>query len=166
MGSLLLSSACALQDWSLFPPVLWKPWNQILLALSTRFPGDSISLSDLQAWKPDMVFRTFTTDENFFCIIVLQSVGHPPGRCEIWFHRDCTPSIILQTLLLCLWMWGIFFLVGPSVFLLLVVQQLVTILVLSQEEITTCPSILPYWTGSQAWSLSCISRSSLRQLAC
>ena len=36
---------CALRDWSLFPLVLWKVYNQILLA---RFPGDSQSL----CWIP------------------------------------------------------------------------------------------------------------------
>ena len=43
---------------------------------------------------------------------------------------------------------GAFFLVGSSVFLLMAVQQLVVILVLSQEEISTRPSSPPSWTGS------------------
>ena len=34
-----------LQDVSLFPPVLCKSYNQILLALKARFPGDSQSFS-------------------------------------------------------------------------------------------------------------------------
>ena len=45
--------------------------------------------------------------------------------------------------LLCLWTWGIFFLVDSSVLLLMLVQQLVVILVFSQEEMSTCPSTLP-----------------------
>ena len=56
VGSQILSSeswcmqdlACALQDWSLFPPVLWKSYNQIPLAFKVRFPGDSQSL----CWIP------------------------------------------------------------------------------------------------------------------
>ena len=65
VGSLLLSSESwcmegfvyALQDWSLFPPVLWKSCNQISLAFKVRFPGDS----QPQAGKTDVGFRTFTT---------------------------------------------------------------------------------------------------------
>ena len=52
MESLLLSSetwctqdfVCALQAWSLFPAVLWKSYNKILLCFKIRFPGDSHSL--------------------------------------------------------------------------------------------------------------------------
>ena len=39
--------------------------------------------------------------------------------------------------------YGISFLVGYSIFLLLAVQQLVVILVLSQEEVSACPSTPP-----------------------
>ena len=47
MWSLLLSSGswytqdfvCALQDWSLFPPVLWKSYNQTPLASRSDSPG-------------------------------------------------------------------------------------------------------------------------------
>ena len=39
----------------------------------------------------------------FFSIIVLQYVGHPPGRYEIWFYHDCAPPTISLKLLLCLW---------------------------------------------------------------
>ena len=151
MGSLLLSSVCALQNWSLFPPVLWKPYNQSLLAFSTRFPRNSQSLCWISRlgslkWCSELSQQC----ENFFGIIVLQSMGHSPGRYEIWFYGDCTPAIILQPLLLCLWTWDIFFWWVPvSSCCWLVVQQLVAILVLSQEEITTCPSTLPSWTRSR-----------------
>ena len=47
--------------------------------------------------------------ENFFGIIFLQSVGHPPGGYGIWFYHDYAPPIILLWLLLCLWMKSIFF---------------------------------------------------------
>ena len=40
---------------------------------------------------------------------------------------------------------GVSFLVGSSVLLLMVVQQLVAILVLSQEKISACPSTLACW---------------------
>ena len=69
----------ALQDWSLFPSVLWKFYKQILLALKARFPGDSqylcqISRLESLMWgsEPSKQFKIF------FGIIVLGSVGHPP----------------------------------------------------------------------------------------
>ena len=40
--------------------------------------------------------------ENFFAIIVLQFVGHPPGGCGIWFYPDCAPPTV-SLWLLCLW---------------------------------------------------------------
>jgi len=40
-----------------------------------------------------------------------------------------------------------FFLVGSSILLSMIVQQLVAILVLSQEEMSTRPSTLPSLTG-------------------
>ena len=46
---------------SLFPPVLWKSYNQIPLIFKVRFSGDSHSLLDPQAGKPVMGLRTFTT---------------------------------------------------------------------------------------------------------
>ena len=39
--------------------------------------------------------------ENFFGIIVLQSVGHPPGGCGILFDHNCAPPTILLQLLFC-----------------------------------------------------------------
>ena len=40
---------------------------------------------------------------------VVAVVSHPPSSYGIWFYCDCTPSTISLWLLLCLWMWGIFF---------------------------------------------------------
>ena len=93
---------------SLFPPALWKSYNQILLNLKARFPGDSQSL----CWIPRLGSLMWGLEssqqwENFFGIILLP-VGHPPGGYGIWFHCDCTPPTILLWLH-CLWMWGIFY---------------------------------------------------------
>ena len=46
--------------------------------------------------------------QNFFCIIVLQFVGHPPRGYGIWFYCGCAPSTISLLFLLRLWTWGIF----------------------------------------------------------
>lgn len=56
-------------------------------------------------------------------------------------------------LLLCHWTQRIF-LVGSRILLLMVVQQLVTILVLSQEEMSTGTSTLPSWTRGPFFFLS------------
>ena len=129
----------------LFPLVLWKSCNQIPLAFKVRFPGDSQSFCQIPrlgsltwGWEPSQQW------ENFFGIIVLQFVGHPPGGYGIWFYCDCAPPTILLQFLLCLWTWGILFWWVP---VLMVVQQLVVILVLLQEEMSTHPSTLPSWTS-------------------
>ena len=45
-----------------------------------------------------------------FCrIIVLWFVSHPPSVYEICFYCDSAPPTVSLWLLLCLWMWGIFF---------------------------------------------------------
>ena len=83
---------------SLFPPVLSKSCNQILLAFKVWFSRDSSShcrtprLGSLM-WgsEPSLQWA------DFFGISVLQFVSHPPS------------STVSLWLLLCLWMWGIFF---------------------------------------------------------
>ena len=47
--------------------------------------------------------------EGLCGIIVLQFVSHPPSGYGIWFYCDCAPPTISLRLLLCIWMWGIFF---------------------------------------------------------
>ena len=58
---------------SLFPPVLWKSCNQILLAFKVRFPGDLPSLCCPQAEKPDVGLRMFTAVREllwYYCSLV------------------------------------------------------------------------------------------------
>ena len=52
---------CALQGESLFLRVLWKSCNQILLAFKVSPWEFPVPLLDLQAGKPDMGLRSFTT---------------------------------------------------------------------------------------------------------
>ena len=52
------------------------------------------------------------------------------------FKCSCVPLATLLWLLLCPWLWGIFFLVGSNIRLSIVVQQLVAILVFSQKMST------------------------------
>ena len=88
---------------SLLPPAFWKSYNQILLALKARFPGDSQSLYQILR----LASLTWSSNpskqcENFFGIIILQSVGHPPSGYRIWFYLDCTPPTTSLQFLLCL----------------------------------------------------------------
>ena len=111
VGSVLLSPG----TWAhialfLFPPVLWRSCNPVPLAFKVRFPGDSQSLGKIPRLESLMWgLEPSQLCKNFFGIIVLQFVVHPPSKISIWFYGDCAlPTISLQ-LLLCPWMWGIFF---------------------------------------------------------
>ena len=138
LGSLLLPLVlgarkiflCHSRVESLFLPVLLKSCNQILLACKVRFPGDSQSLT----WISKLGKLTWGSEpsqqgENLFGISILQFCGHPLREYWIWFYNYCTPPTIWLWLLL--WIWGICF-GSSSVFLLMIVQQLVTIFLFSQ----------------------------------
>ena len=144
----LLWSWCAqnfvyvLQDWSLFfPSVLWKSYNQILLAFRVRFPGLPVPLSDPMAGKPDMGFRTFTTLRELLWHYCSPACGSPTQK--IW------DLIFFMTVCLLLSNLGFFFFSGCGVcsfggfqchpvwlqiFAGCPPAKLVAILVLSQEE--------------------------------
>ena len=95
---------------SLFPPILSESCNQIPLAFKVWFSRNSSS----RFWTPRLGSLTWGSEPSLqwvdFCgINVLQSVSHPPSSYGIWFSCDCTPPAVSLWLLLCLWMWGIFF---------------------------------------------------------
>lgn len=78
---------------SLFPPVLWssiiKP-----LTFQVRFPRDSscpsVGSPGWEVWRGVQNLHHSGRTSG----IVLQSVGHPPGRYGIWFYHDCAPNAI------------------------------------------------------------------------
>ena len=114
----------------------------------SRIPwGFPVTLSDLQAEQPDMGLRTFTTVGEllwYYCSLVC-------GSPTQWFWvlillRLCISYHPIVGSSLCLNMGYLLF-VGSSVLLSMVVQQLVAILVFSQEEMRAHPSTLPSWTG-------------------
>ena len=132
---------------SLLPPVLSKSCNQIPLVFKVWFSENFSS----RCWTPRFRSLTWGSEPSLhrvdFCgISVLHFVSHPPSSYGIWFYCDCTPPTVSLQLFLCPWMWGIF-LVSSSVFLLMIVQQLVVIPVLSQEGVSARPSTLPSWTN-------------------
>ena len=95
---------------SLFPPVLSKSFNQIPLAFKVWFSRNS----SFCCWIPRLGSLTWGSETSLqwvdFCAIsVRQSVSHPPSSYGFWFCWDCAPPTISLWLLLCLWMWGIFF---------------------------------------------------------
>ena len=116
VGSLLLSSGsrcmqnfvCALQDWSLCLPL--SRGSPII-----KSRPDSLGISQSLCQIPRLGSLTWGSEpsqqwENFFGIIFLQFVGHPPGRYGTLFYRDCTLLIVsLWLLLLHLWTRASFF---------------------------------------------------------
>ena len=68
----------------MFPSILWKSYNQILLIFKVRSPGDSQYLCQIFRLETLMWgLKPSQQWEKLFGIIVLQIVGHPPGRYEI-----------------------------------------------------------------------------------
>ena len=95
---------------SLFLSVLPKSRSQIPLAFKLWFSRNSSSccqsprLGSLM-WGSEPLLQWV----DFCGISILQFVNHPTSGYGIWFHCDCAPATISLLLLLCLWMWGIFF---------------------------------------------------------
>ena len=166
----LSSGSCYAQDFTC-PPwgSLCFPPSCVSSVIKSSRPSQSDSLripspvakpprmwTLLWGWEPSFQW------ENISGVIVLQFAHHPPGSFRIWFLSSLCPAyhlIVASPLSLDV---RYLFLVGSSVFLLMVVHQLVVISVLSQEE--GCPSTLPPWTSlltcfkvfpAVSWPLSC-----------
>ena len=143
----------AFQEWSLcFPQSFSNPIIKSCCLQSQVLWGFPVPLPDLLAGKPDMRLRIITKvkRENFFDIIVLQIVGGLAGRYRILFYHDCTPPTISLWLLVFGHGVSFFGTWGSSIILSMAVQQLITILVLFQEEMSACSFNLPSWTGNFA----------------
>ena len=133
----------------LVPPGLRQSCNEIPLAFKITFPEDSQSLCQIPmlgslTWGA----RTFTTVGE-----LLWSDCSPVCELPMWqvwdlilsslcpsYHLFVAFSLFLDV--------GCLFLLGSSILLQMVVQQLVVILVLWQEEMSSYPSSAPLWTGS------------------
>ena len=95
---------------SLFPPVLSKSCNQIPVAFKVWLSRNSFSCCRTPRLGSLMWGSRPSLQWVDFCdISVLQFVSHPPISCGIWSYCDCAPPTVSLRLLLCLWMWGIFF---------------------------------------------------------
>ena len=157
MESLLLSPGswgtqdfcvCALLEWSLGflsscgSPVIKSCWPSKSASLET--PSPFAGYPGWEAWHRAQ--KLHNNGRTFLVILfsnlwVSQLVGMRfdlimivpllPSCCGFSFVFGC----------------GISFLVGSIIFLLMVGQQLVAILVHSQEDVSTHPSTLPSWTS-------------------
>ena len=153
VGSLLLSPGswcvqnfvCPFQDWSLFPEVLWKSYNQIPLAFKVRFPGDPQSLCRiprLEAWHG---VQNFHKRQRASLVLFFSSLwfAHPAGmEFDFIMIVPLLPSHC-----------SFFFVFGHRLsffggFLSMAVQQLVVILVFSQKGMSARHSTLPSWIRS------------------
>ena len=129
---------------SLFLPVLSNSCNQIPLAFKVWFSRNSSSRCQTpRLWSLTLGSEPSLQWVDFYGISVLLSVSHPPSSYGIWFYCDCTPPTIFCGFSF-VFGCGVFF-VSSSVFLSIIVQQLVVILVFSQEGVRARPSTPPSW---------------------
>ena len=128
---------------SLVPSVLWKACDQIPLALKARFPGDSQSL----CWIPRLGFRTFVIVGELLWCYCSPVCGSPTWQVWDLILLWLRPSYCLAAASSLSLDVGYLFLVGSNILLSIVVQQVIAILVLLPEEISTHPSTLPSWAG-------------------
>ena len=147
MGSLFLYPGsgeykvllCPLRVESLFPSVLWRYWDPVLLGIKVRFPGNFQSLGQIPRLMTDVGPRTFTVVQEhfwYYCSPVDESSNqwvqdsNFSCLCHSYHFVAASPLSLVV---------GYLFLVGSSIFLFMVVQQLVAILVLWQEKMSACP---------------------------
>ena len=104
-----LLCVCPASMESLLPPVLLKSCNQIPLAFKVQFSGDSCS----HCQTPSLGSLMWGSEPSLqwvdFCGIIVLQLDSPTQRLWDLIFHDCTPPTISLQLLLCLWMWGIFF---------------------------------------------------------
>ena len=138
---------CAPRPESLFPPVLWKSYNQIPLSFKARFHGGSQSLCRIPRLGSLMWGSEPSQQLDNFAITVLPFVHHPSSGYGIWFYCDGAPPTIPLWHHLCLWTRGIFFWWVPASSCRGGATCNFAILVFSQE-MNACPSTPPSWIGS------------------
>ena len=95
---------------SLFPLVLLMSCNQIPLAFKVWFSWNPSS----RCWTSMLGSLTWGSEPSLQWVDLcgtsfLQFVSHPPSTYGIWLYCDCALPTVSMWLLLCLWMWGIFF---------------------------------------------------------
>ena len=106
-------------------------------------PSDAMHLPPPphQAEEPRVRLRTLTSVGETVWLTVFQFVGHPSSGYGIWFY--CAPFFILLWLLLCFWVENISSDRFQSFLLTQFSKQLVLILVVLLEEVSSSPSTSP-----------------------
>ena len=151
VGSLLLSSEswytqdliCALPNWS-----LCFPWSCESPIIKTCWLSRSDSLGDPSlfvrspGWEAWRGIQSLHNSERTSLVLLFSSLWVTTWQYEIWFYHDCAPPSISCSFFF-VFGCGVSFLIGFSVLLSMFVQQLVVILLLSQEMITH-PSTTTY----------------------
>ena len=131
--------------WSLFLPILWKASNQIPLAFQVIPWGRPVPLLGPQAGSLTWVQNLHRSRRTALISLFSSLCTHPTG---VGFDF----TVIVSLLPACCGFFFVFgygvsffclFLVDSSVLLSTIIQQLVVILVLSQEEMSARPSTLP-----------------------
>ena len=140
---------------SLLPSVLWKFYNQICWPSSSDslgIPSAFIGSPGCEAWHG---FQNLHNSGRTSLVLLFSSlwVTHPAdmGFDFSWLHSSycltATSSLSSDMVYL--------FLVGSSILLSMVVQQLVVILVLLQEEVSAYLSTLSSWTRNYSFNFYC-----------
>lgn len=111
--------------------------SQIIWGLFLLIPR----LPLLQAEEPRVGLRTLTSVGETVWLAVFQFVGHPSSGYGIWFY--CAPFFILLWLLLCFWVENISSGRFQSFLLTQFNKQLVLILVVLWEEVSSSPPTSP-----------------------
>ena len=143
------SFVCALQNWSLcFPQSSGDPIIKCCWPSRPGSLGFPVPMLDRQARKPDTVFRIFTTVCELLWYYSSPVCGSPTwwvwDLISLWLHPSYHLAVASSSLDV-----GYLLFVDSGILLSMVVQQLVAVLVLSQEEMRTRPSTPPSWNGSQ-----------------
>ena len=127
-----------------FSPGPWKSCNQIPLALKVRLHGDSQSLYQIPRLGSLRCEGQNLHNRGRTSLVVLFSSLWVTHAAVTGFHFIMiTPLHHLSTGLFFVFGRGVPFLVGSGVLLSMIVQQLVAILVLLQEEMSTHSPTLP-----------------------
>ena len=141
-GNVLQGDLCHTQVYCTQSPC---PYSSPRLTLTST--GDT----QTQFWNSLCGVSGIWCTQGFFCALPASLAG-----TEFDSKHDFVPPTILLGLLLCPWMWGIFFLVGSNIFLLMVVQPWVVILELLQEKMSAHLSTPPSCVKS-FYSAICIT---------
>ena len=152
----LAISWCALQEWNLFLPLLWKSCNQISLACKVRFPRDSLSLCWSPGWEAWHGAQNHHNSGRTSLVLLFSSLWVTLLAGMGFDFIMIAPLLPFHCGFFFVFGWGLSFLVGSTVLLSMVVQKLVAILGVLQAEMSTHHYTPPFWTHQYPLQYSCL----------